>query len=233
MYYEHDRAEAARPKTTAFNTSWPTMSPLPEAHTLMREYLEQRGLSFPLALQNGWYPSKDAGDTWLRIVIPAQSTRAGHAYWQARAIGDSAFIRYQSPKGTRLDAVVVVNPLQPERMSDRKWEDAAVLVEGPMDALAVAGCGVTGIALMGATPGPVVLRSLYKRFKHLTPMFVMPDRDALSEGQQTRLQLASLGKATRLLNLAEWTDKKDFAALGPAQRRVILMGEMSEWEKEQ
>ncbi len=233
MYYDHDRVEAERPKTTAFNTAWPAALVGGAAEEWCKEYLEKRRLSWPLAKANGWYPSQDAGDWLTRIVIPAQSTQLGHAYWQARAISPSAFIRYQSPKGPRLDAVVVVTPPPSPYVSSFKWEPVTVLVEGPMDALAVAECGAMGIALMGATPGTTVLRSLYKRLKPMTPVFVMPDRDAVSEGQQTRLALASLGKATRLINLADWTDKKDFAALPPAQRRVILMGAMSEWETEQ
>lgn len=230
MYYEHDRAEAERPKTTTFNTEWPACCLGGTAEEWCKQYLEKRGLSWALAKANGWYPSQNAGDWLTRIVIPAQSTQVGHAYWQARAISPAAFIRYQSPKGPRLDAVVVVSP---SVATGNPRDGAAVVVEGPMDALAVAECGAMGIALMGATPGPTVLRSLYKRCKYMTPMFVMPDRDAVSEGQQTRLHLASLGKATRLIDLSEWTDKKDFAALPYDARKVILMGEMSEWEKEQ
>ncbi len=233
MYYEHDRVEAAGRKTPTFNTGWPFASVGGAAEEWCREYLETRGLSWALAVQNGWYPSQHAGDWLTRIVIPALSSTPGHAYWQARAISPAAFIRYQSPKGPRLDAVIVVNPLPQPCAAALKWEPVTVLVEGPMDALAVAECGLVGIALMGATPGPTVLRSLYNRFKYGTAVFVMPDRDAVPEGQQTRLHLASLGKATRLINLADWTDKKDFASLPYATRRVILMGEMSEWGKEQ
>ena len=118
----------------------------------MQHYLESRCLSFNLAVENGWYPSTVAGDIWGRIVIPATSKIPGNYYWQARAIQKGIEPRYQSPCASRGDAIVVVWPGQ--RVTRRQ---VGCVVEGPMDALAAAGVGCVGIALMGVMPPEAAL----------------------------------------------------------------------------
>ena len=102
-----------------------------------------------------------------------------------------------------------------------------------MDALAAAECGVFSYALMGATPSKIVLDRLVSMLKEdYDHIFVMPDRDAVKEGIDILYRLAVEMLPVKLIRLEQWTDKKDFASLPYATRRTILMGEMSEWEKE-
>ena len=237
MYYQHDRVELKRQyRKSELNTRWPTRGTDAEDIEDMKTYLFERGLSYELAADNGWYPSWDAGDDYLRIVIPAFSSEVGHAYWQARAINPRAFIRYQSPKGPRHDACVRVAPSTKNQLSEdggRTWNRVGVVVEGPMDALAAAECGVFSYALMGATPSKIVLDRLVSMLKEdYDHLFVMPDRDAVKEGIDILYRLAVEMLPVKLVRLEQWTDKKDFASLPYATRRTILMGEMSEWEKE-
>src|ERR1700675_3508463 len=99
QFYQHERNEEQERPT--INLTCPLMSTSGFDITAMKEYLTHRGLSFELAEANGWYPSRHAGDCFLRIVIPAVVTKDRHVYWQARAIDKFAHIRYQSPKGMR------------------------------------------------------------------------------------------------------------------------------------
>mgnify|MGYP003402312335 FL=1 len=235
MNYAHDRVELKRQyRKTELNTRWPVGSTDKPDLDDMRDYLYERGLSHELARGNGWYPSWDAGDDYLRIVIPALSSEVGHAYWQARAINPRAFIRYQSPKGPRHDALVRITPEnRTYRPDQRQYHRVAVITEGPMDALAAAQCGVFGYGLMGATPSTIVLDRLVSFLKNeYEYIFVMPDRDAVKEGIDILYRLAVEMMPVKLIRLEQWTDKKDFASLPIATRRTILMGELDAWEKE-
>ena len=91
MIYQHERA---RPKEVTYNAFFPLRSPHPGDALLVEQYLTGRGLSPYLATANGWYPSISV-DQFLRVVIPAQTSRTGHAYWQARALHSKARVRYQ------------------------------------------------------------------------------------------------------------------------------------------
>lgn len=243
MYYTHDQVELRRGPLdkSKLNTEWPTRLATKDGELAMRNYLTQRGLSYDLAVANGWYPSLDAGDGFTRIVIPARTSIPEHAYWQARAVAGFVKRRYQSPSGPRHDALVRIDPVQridgrPVHAKEYDWNRVAVVVEGPMDALAVAECGAVGYALMGATPSGVVIDRLLKLMRDAQPkydmVFVMPDRDAEKEGIDILYRIAVEMLPVKLLRLYEWTAEKDFAKLPLSQRRVILMGERDAWLKE-
>lgn len=177
---------------------------------MMQDYLDERGLDFPLAVENGWFPSSAAGDSWHRIVIPATNSR-GMCFWQARAMSPKADKRYQSPHVPRMDSVIQVWP----------WTEAltdVVLVEGPMDALACAGVGYRGIAMMGATPSREVLDYLAVLCEGANILFVA-DRDAISEAQRVIRELSRRGRHITLLDPYPY---KDIAAAPQDMRTTIL-----------
>ena len=172
-YYTHDRLEE---KIKRDLHDRPTM-PKPSVYVNheMRRYLLRRKLSYSLARENGWYGSR-AVDGYDRIVIPC-SNSFGVPYYQARAIDDWASIRYNSPKATREDSVVLVWPRKTQQ------PHGTVLVEGPTDALAAAMLGFLGIGLMGNEPPEAVINFIVRIVKDsYEPVFVIPDRDHVEMG---------------------------------------------------
>jgi hypothetical protein len=147
------------------------------------DYLNRRDLNPGLARDNGWYPSDQAGDQAPRIVIPCSSPY-GVAYWQARAM-DGSEPKYQSPSTSRFDSVVIVWPSVDQG-------GRFVLVEGPMDALAAAGSGLPGVAMMGNQPPQGAWRFIQNRFSGTRPL-VLPDADSMDSAIRWTLQLGSLG----------------------------------------
>lgn len=155
----------------------PAASPDPLDTEAMVEYLiGERKLDADIAINNGWYPSRNAGDTELRVVIPCLSSDLANRYWQARRLVDSPDkypLRYTSPHHVRRgDALAVVYPLSSK-------PKGTVLAEGPMDALAAAEAGFMGIGWMGTDPGdaPMVLAHRL-RIKN-RPTYVFSDKDAI------------------------------------------------------
>ncbi len=157
--YDHERGEwCPGGQTPALTLAKPYSSSYPEVDNagwpLLKRYLEGRELDPSLALFNGWYPSKTAGDEFARVVIPCFSTVPENMYWQARGM-EAVTIRYQSPHGCqRGDAIVRVIPHEGR-------PKGTVVVEGPMDALAAAGAGFVGVALMGAVPPVDAIRTAF------------------------------------------------------------------------
>mgnify|MGYP001560793124 CR=1 FL=1 len=183
MSYEHEREPQVRPlPTKSYCRSLP-----PRDEGLVRQmeaYLEGRGLNYRLAVANMWYPSSQAGDNSPRIVMPATSNIRGNTFWQARAM-DGSEKRYQSPPAARGDAVILVWP-------ERPMVDRAVVSEGPMDALAAAGEGWLGIALMGNTPPDETLLLTKQFLRGIMATIIVPDMDdptALTEVMSRLVQL--------------------------------------------
>jgi hypothetical protein len=151
----------------------------------MQLFLESRGLSYGLAIENGWYPSWDAGDTKYRVVIPCTNSR-GRVYWQARAVDPNVEKRYQSPKYAAEDSIVVVWPEgEPRR--------AVVVVEGPLDALAAAECGYPSAAIMGNRPSQAVIQNICRVFPG-QEFIVVPDLDSVAAGGFIAGKLALQGR---------------------------------------
>lgn len=177
-------------------------------------YLNERNLDKDLAVKNGWYVSSDAQDTYPRIVIPAVTHKAGHVYWQARDVSGKAFIRYQSPKGPRHEALIKVSPSQAPR--------GIVVVEGPMDALAAAGEGYLSYALMGMQPNQSTLLHLallIEDTKELNILVVL-DRDSAEHALRIALFLSTQGYYAKVKHLPG--PEKDLAACLPKKRKQFL-----------
>ena len=171
--YLHERQERVR-VGRPLCAELPPRDSAAAAAALLQEYLTARGLSGDIALHNGWYVTwwtAPDGQSVPRIVIPCTSLQEGNRFWQARAVTDDVLPRYDSPHNARGDALVVVNPSWPQTTG-------VAVVEGPMDALAAAGAGYTGIALMGVTPSMEAKEHLRVRLHGRSAVFVA-DSDAV------------------------------------------------------
>lgn len=181
-----------------------------------QDYLKERSLDSDLAKANGWFFSCNAGDEFPRIVIPAMTHKAGHVYWQARDVSGKAFIRYQSPKGPRHEALVKVMPYEMYQCP------GIVVVEGPMDALAAAGAGYVGYALMGVQPSKATLMHLALLIEDTKDLdtLVLLDRDSGPHAMKVALFLASQGYHAVTGNLPG--PEKDLAACPTSKREKFL-----------
>lgn len=207
MNYRHEWQEKERPLKPLRPVVMPKAAP--DVWAEVSEYLKGRGLDPVLANLNGWYPTEDA--SWCpRVVIPASTRVNTWPYFQARTLRDSP-TRYKSPAAPRGDALIVVHPEGAPK--------GAVVVEGPMDALAAAGEGFVGIALMGSRPPEAVLDHLEYLLKTFPPCTVLPDRDAFEEGAALTAKLWSRGVKCHLKQI---TGAKDLAELSPSQRKILL-----------
>jgi len=184
--YSYD-ARKERRQGVSQEARYPPVSP--DLWPMFYDYLIGRGLDAGLARDSGWYPTCRAQDTLPRILIPATRTD-GRIFWQARAIDGGESRRYQSPSGSRGDALIIVRPESP-------IIDRAALVEGPFDALAAAECGVLGIALMGNTPNQESLEHVAALLVPISMLYVISDSDALRESTHTMtwLRLRTSAKA--------------------------------------
>lgn len=214
MFYTHEQNER-KPNTHPMCTALPTMAVDPNARFLCNGYLLKRELDPVLAQDNGWFPSRDAGDSFLRIVIPCVTHKATHVYWQARDVTGKAFLRYQSPKGNRHEALCVVHPEQETQGN--------VIVEGPLDALAAAGAGYTGYSLMGMKPSQATLMHLallLTKSEHNSALhtLICLDRGEVANSIKVAAFLASQSLTTVVVELPE----KDLAACLPKVREKFL-----------
>lgn len=210
MIYEHERKETKRSVRIHALPYPPHADGYDE---IMHEYLASRELSWKIAEDNLWYVSKSANDTYARIVIPCQSRYERHNYWQARAIDPNAKVRYQSPYASRLDAICVAS----NRASD---STTAVVCEGPMDALAAAGMGHMGIAIMGNTPPDIVLDHVVYAAAG-RKLFVVADSDANSPWASIFVRLVQRKTSPTLVRAYPYNDiakmdkntRKDYLSL--------------------
>ena len=219
MWYAHEQQER-KPNTSPMNTDWPVRDRDSKATIA---YLESRNLDSKLALWNGWYQSCTAGDYCLRVVIPAVTHVIGHVYWQARDITGRSWLRYQSPNGPRHEAFVAVLP--------KHKPVGVVIVEGPMDALAAAGAGYLGLAMMGMVPSLATIAhvSLFLAIKEYDtlPVLVIMDRGEAANSTRIATRLASDGITAKVAELPA----KDLAACHPKTRQQFLKRELSSLSK--
>jgi len=211
MMYTHEWEEReARPTAPVKPVVMPQYEK--SLHEVMYRYLQSRGLSERIALDNGWYPTMDY-QMCARVVIPASSITNSWPYYQARLIVEAhpSVKRYVSPAAPRGDALAVVFPSKPPKGS--------IIVEGPMDALAAAGMGYVGVGLMGNTPNSAVLDHIAQIVKVYGQCYVIPDRDAFIEGAGITADLWMRGVKCTLKSL---TGGKDLAELSPSRRERIL-----------
>ena len=216
MQYTHERETQQRKPVLVI----PGPLPLRDEglNGTMDAYLQSRGLDSVLAIANGWYPSRSAGDSEPRVVIPALSAFPGHWFWQARAIYGYSLTdaninvkRYQSPYGNRLDAVVVMAP-------GVSCRDKALLVEGPMCALAGAGEGYLSVALLGNTPSDMVVRHVASLLKPFAVSYIA-DSDAVPQAAHLTGRLAAAGVYVILKPCRGWKDLADV----PRGSRALLL----------
>lgn len=217
MKYQHEQKESVHPKDS-INTEAPP-APLREqwALDMMKEYLEGRGLSYERAIANGCYPIDKKG---YRVFIPSRSRVSSHVYWQSRAMDPDNRLRWDSPPTPRRDALVVMfGPLR-----DKTGIDRLVIVEGPMDALAVASLDLhIGIGLMGINPTQEALDHVCSYIQCFSPREVVCvcDRDQIAGMCKIQSYLAMRGYMSKLvIPLAH----KDIACYTLKQREEILRG---------
>lgn len=208
--YTHEYQERREPRAPSRPVVMPERDK--NLYPLMMEYLKGRGLSYALARENGWYPTIGC-DNIPRVVIPASSLVNSWPYYQARMIVNSpaSAKRYISPSAPRGDALAIVFP--------KGSGLGSIIVEGPMDALAAAGMGYVGVALMGNKPGEAVLDHIEEIVKVYGDCYVIPDRDAFQEGAEITAYLWARGVRCTLKSI---TCAKDLAELSPARRALIL-----------
>jgi hypothetical protein len=213
MYYAHE-AEERKPSVHPMNTELPPQSTDVGHGIKAFDYMDARRLSAPLAINNGWYVSAQAGDTNPRIVIPCVTHKVGHAYWQARDVSGKAFLRYTSPKGPRHEALVKVAPMHSAR--------GIVVVEGPMDALSAAQAGYLSYAIMGMQPNRSTLMHLCLLIEDNSklPVLVVLDRDSKANGAKICLFIASQGYRCAFTTLPG--PEKDLAECLPIKRKKFL-----------
>ena len=186
-----------------------------DAGLLCNEYLLKRNLDPVLAQDNGWFPSREAGDSFLRIVIPAQTWKQGHVYFQARDVTGKAFLRYTSPRGPRHEALIKVMPnIEPKGI---------VILEGPCCSLAAAQAGYLGYAVMGKIPSKATLAHLALLIEDNKDLktLVLLDRDSPESAVPIVSFLASQGYPAKM---GQFTKSKDLAELQPSERKRLLDG---------
>lgn len=210
MFYTH---EAQERKVNVH----PMCATLPRqslAQGNMADYLLDRNLDPGLARKNGWYQSTDCNDEYARVVIPAATHKTGHVYWQARDTTGKAFIRYQSPKGPRHEALIKIEPSAPSNPR------GIVVVEGPMDALAAAGEGYLAYALMGMKPSKATLMHLALLIEDMCELdiLVILDRGEFANSMAVSTFLSTQGYHAKAAELPE----KDLAQCLPEKRRAFL-----------
>jgi len=207
MIYQHERKEP-----THYDGPRPEMPKENESlRSKMSRYLEGRELSYALANNNFWYPSRDV-DGYDRIVIPC-SNSFGVTYYQARAMDRWVTIRYNSPLATREDSIVI---LWPEGNTRAK---GTVICEGPMDALAAGGLGYVGIGLMGNQPSePVVAHIVRLVDGFFEPVVIVPDLDHIEMGTYMVGSLAGYGIVARIV----LPMKKDLCEMTFQERKALL-----------
>jgi len=179
----------------------------------MRAYLFHRKLCYKTAQCNFWYPTSKVreSDPVVRIVIPAVNS-IGRPYWQARAMVDHP-LRYRSARGGRFQSIVVVWPVISAIM------DKAVIVEGPMDALAAAGLGYLSIATMGEMFSSYAETYLSQKMYPGMPVVVIPDMDCPEFGTDV---VSNFSQHGRKAEIRLPIGGKDLAKMGVNARKEVL-----------
>lgn len=184
----------------------------------IRQYLSKRNLDADIARRFGWYPARYRGP---RIIIPCIRTDFKN-FWQARWMdgamdnlnlnpGVVTYKRWESPYGTRGDALCFLNMRKTELL---------VLVEGPMDALAAAMCGVSAVATLGVgVPGPVLAHVATLAQGH-DKVLIVPDRDEMGAWIRIQSELGRMGVPTEIREPAV----KDLADMAQDKREELLRG---------
>lgn len=122
--------------------------------------------------------------------------------------------RWDGAHGYRHDAVCYI---------PAEYERPTIIVEGPMDALAAAGCGFPAIAILGATPPKLVfdqVARLVDKSYRKGQAIIIPDNDRLGAWVDTQLELGNRGVYARIQQITNGA--KDLAEL-PEQDRMEFL----------
>jgi len=209
MFYDHEVQER-KLNEHPMNITLPPQS-ICQEH--MYEYLAVRNIDEAVTRANGWYESARAVDTFIRIVIPCVTHKAGHKYFQARDTTGKAHLKYQSPKGPRHEALVRMLPL--------KRAKGTVVVEGAFCAARAAMHGYIAYALMGMMPSQATLLHLcllIEDNKEL-PVLVLLDRDSGAAAVKVVTFISSQGYNCRM---GTFSKSKDLAEL-PVKESANLL----------
>lgn len=184
----------------------------PDLYEAMQHYMMVRRLSFDLALDFGWYPAFYKGP---RIIIPCVRTD-GKNFWQGRLLDNviaegMMYKRWESPWGPRGDSVAYL----PSRGAA-----IAVVVEGPMDALAAADCGVSAVATLGVGAPDPVLAHVATLVQGFNKVLIVPDNDELSAWARIQAALGSMGVHAEMRP----PYAKDLAGMSAHTREELLYG---------
>lgn len=141
-----------------------------------------------------------------------------YAFWQGRLIEDNdSYRRWDSPRGPRGDALVYLTP------THLILEGPLLVVEGPLDALAIAEFGYDVVAILGATPTGIVLNhvaGLAQARERVPRVLWVPDKDAVKPAMKRQAALGTMGVLTTVQMLPG--AYKDFAEIPRENRREIL-----------
>lgn len=221
----------------------PPMSRDPQDWVQAQEFIRGRGIDPHVAKLNAWYPSRQAGDDCLRVVIPGTSRDQANQFWQARLVEEghnpdpntppvpveptgealaapTAPKRYQSPYATRGDALIVLHPDYSGPGNDSP-PPGSVLVEGPFDALAAAELGLLGVALMGNNPSAEALEHAVEWLRAAPPAVMVTDGDATVQGATLAGRLLAQYGLKSLLVLSPYP-YKDLGEMPLSERRRLF-----------
>lgn len=126
-------------------------------------------------------------------------------------------IRYQSPFCHKEDAIVLVRP--PGMRASQM-----VVVEGPLDALAVAECGYLGCGLMGVNPPDDVLAHVAVINDTVQQTLILCDRGELSQAAMMAACIGSQSKRGTAPTIGDlpFEDVTDLAEVPVGHRQNFL-----------
>lgn len=181
-------------------------------------YLLSRDLDVELATQNQWFPS--GYDGIPRVIIPANKT--GGVFWQARLMTDDEIEgkkRWDSAAAPREDAIIVVIPRHTLRLEGNPLR--TVVVEGPMDALAIAEFGLLGIAMCGNRPTDATIHHILQTQAELESgkIWLFPDSDSYATCQDTQNKFTRFNASSFMVDLFPF---KDFAEMPKLLRNDFI-----------
>ncbi len=185
MLYTHDQK-----KERVNNVKFPKCAEEEAVFRQMRRYLAKRGLDYCVAKNNGWYPclfTDFYGSYFSAICIPCYSPSETRFFQVRYMAHPDKKTRYDGPAGNRYDNVCFMVPTKPAK------KRVFLIVEGPMDALAAAGAGFYGIAMLGSTPDPQAYETVASLVYNYDYCFIIPDKDGTQFATRWQTYLAKYG----------------------------------------
>jgi len=217
MHYPHDQDYQKQVKAPAKPFVLPLLCV--EQSQAMEAYLTGRNLDFGIAKDNGWYPTVHRREPGV-VIRSISRSLPGLGFYQVRFFSESFYLRYDSPKGNRLDALGVVK--------GRGSSKTLVVCEGPMDALAAAGVpGCDGVCTFGANPSQAQLDHLDHVTRDYPSVIICPDKDAPEFAGKVVLACPNVKR----IGMMEAENVKDFAKLCPEGRRLLVKAMLKLWQK--